>query len=718
MLKTLFQKFWPAIVITIVIFAFFYQLFIPHLSFYTTPDYGRSDALSLSLANKFYYSQELKQNHIPIWNPNIGTGYPTLAEGQTAIFFLPNLILFRLLPFALAFNLTLVLSFILAGWGIYLFTRSLGLTKLASVFAGTVFPLGGFFVFHVQHHNLLQTASLMPWLFWQIEEFLKTKKYKNLLYFSLLLSQQFMAGFPQITFYSLVGISLYLGLKHFLEEKKSSIIYILITLAIFLGISLAAIQIGPSYEFLQNSSKSSDPKQILEQFPYITKNLLQFLDPFILGSPKNGSYPTWTPGKWGIFWESQGYVGILPLALATAIIIAVSIKKLKIRSKIFVFACLLLVTIMLSLGRESPTHVLYSIPPLSYFRVPSRFLLISQFSLVILAAYFVNKIKNQLFVFAIITFSVISLYVRTTNYNPLEKASEVLEDPQTAAFLKIQEVENIIPIGSMSDWNNIFLKHGWENNLDYYKGARNYLDQNSNLIYGVKNAFAYESMQTKRYSTKNSILLSGTTLKNNTILLSDPAKKVINSDNVSHVIATKDINDPDFEKIYESQAENITYKVYKNKNKVQKYFLTGNYLVAKNIPQIVSALNSDAIDTQKGVILEEDPGQIFENTDNYQISELVNKPTHQKLQIRSQEPALLVANESYYPGWIAKIDGTKTKLFAANINSRAVVIPTVNHVVEFIYESKTIAYSAAISAFALLATLFAILKIGKHKIKN
>src|SRR3989344_2689339 len=126
----LLLKFWPAIVITFVIFAFHIRLFLPEPSIYITPNYGRSNAWNLSIANKFYYAQELKKNRIPIWNPHIGTGYPTLAEGQTAIFFLPNLIFFRTLPFVWAYNLTLVLSFLIAGWGIYMFCRSLGLSKL------------------------------------------------------------------------------------------------------------------------------------------------------------------------------------------------------------------------------------------------------------------------------------------------------------------------------------------------------------------------------------------------------------------------------------------------------------------------------------------------------------------------------------------------------------------------------------------------------------
>src|SRR3990167_8269344 len=154
-MRRILGKIWPFLAMMIVIFAFFYRLFIPEPSIIVTPDYGRSDAWHLSIANKFYYAQELSKNRIPIWNPHIGTGYPTLAEGQTAIFFLPNLVFFRFLPFVWAYNLTLVLSFLLAGWGIYMFCRSLGLNKMASTYAGTIFPLGGFFVFHVQHHNLL-----------------------------------------------------------------------------------------------------------------------------------------------------------------------------------------------------------------------------------------------------------------------------------------------------------------------------------------------------------------------------------------------------------------------------------------------------------------------------------------------------------------------------------------------------------------------------------
>ena len=232
MIRKLLETHWPVLVITIVIFAFFYRLFIPEPSIIVTPDYGRSDAWHLSIANKYYYAQELKKNRIPIWNPDIGMGFPTLAEGQTGIFFLPNLVLFRFLPFVYAYNLNIVLTFILAAFGTYLFCRSLGLNKLASMYGGLIFALGGFLVVHVQHLHLIQTAAILPWLFWTTHEFLKEHKIFFLLALSFLISQQVFAGFPQLTFYSLVALFVYLFFQT-LKDKMKIKLWIVFSVLIF-----------------------------------------------------------------------------------------------------------------------------------------------------------------------------------------------------------------------------------------------------------------------------------------------------------------------------------------------------------------------------------------------------------------------------------------------------------------------------------------------------
>ena len=205
MISRFLKNYWPVIAIVIVIFAFLSNLFFPKLSLFVIPDYGRSDSWSLSIADSFYYAHQLKKNNLPIWNPHIGKGFPTFAEGQTGELFPPNLVFFRLLPFALAYNLTLAFTLITAALGTYFFCRSLKLKKLTSTFAGLVFSLGGFFVFHLQHHALIETASLLPWVFWATNEFIKTGRIKFLLSVSMASALQFTAGFPQLAFYTQVS---------------------------------------------------------------------------------------------------------------------------------------------------------------------------------------------------------------------------------------------------------------------------------------------------------------------------------------------------------------------------------------------------------------------------------------------------------------------------------------------------------------------------------
>ena len=100
-------------------------------------------------------------------------------------------------------------------------------------------------------------------------------------------------------------------------------------LVVIFGFLISAVQVLPTAELLKLSSRQGDPRQVLSQFPYKPANLLQFLNPFILGSPKDATYPRWVPGKWGIFWENTAYVGILPLALALTVIVRSLLKRTK-----------------------------------------------------------------------------------------------------------------------------------------------------------------------------------------------------------------------------------------------------------------------------------------------------------------------------------------------------------------------------------------------------
>ncbi|OGE00704.1 hypothetical protein A3J17_04075 [Candidatus Curtissbacteria bacterium RIFCSPLOWO2_02_FULL_40_11] len=718
MIKKILEKWWPLIVITGVIFAFHIRLFLPEPSIYITPDYGRSDAWHLSIANKFYYAQELKKNRIPIWNPHIGTGYPTLAEGQTAIFFLPNLIFFRTLPFVWAYNLTLVLSFLIAGWGIYMFCRSLGLSKLSSTYAGTIFPLGGFFVFHVQHHNLLQTATLLPWLFWATNEFLEKRKVIFLLALSFIISQQIFAGFPQLTFYSLVALVVFLILKTF--TKKNWLIKSLtpILISIIFGFSIGAVQVIPQYEFLNVSARQISPENILTRFPYTFKNILQFLNPFILGSPKDGTFPRWVPGSWGIFWENVAYVGIFPLIFALVAIILTFRKKFNQKIAVIIFLFLLLLSLLLALGTLSPLQTVFSLPPFSIFRVPSRFLLITQFSIVVLSAIFIHKtINKRSILIPIILISLLNVFIVFINYNPTGNAKEWFKKPSTSNYLENNGAERIYSIGQSEQWNQEFIFNGWQNNTDYYHFARNSLDQNSNLIFDIDQFASYESMTAERAEIFKQIVNSGINKTDNKIEVSEKSAQLLASSNVTHLISPLEINSPLLKKVQEYKQD-IKQKFIVSALKLapQQYFMTQNYRVAQIKSDVVNNLMDPDFNPLEEIVLEKDINLSEPLVNKWTIITRKEIPNAISFEINSDGEGLFVLTESYYPGWKAFTDEIEVEVLAANINSKAVVIPKGTHLLEFKYDPKSIRLGTTITSLGLIIFIFFFLKFRKFQI--
>lgn len=716
MIKQFLNNSWPLLVIALVIFVFNSRLFIPHISFYIPPDYGRSDAWNLSIANKYYYSQQLKLNKLPIWNPAIGTGFPTLAEGQTGIFFLPNIVLFRFLPFAIAYNINLIFAFYFAAIGIYLFARSIAFSKFASTYAAILFSLGGFFVVHVQHLNLIQTASLMPWLFWSINKFINTNNRLYLTLFAVILSQQIFAGFPQLVFYSLVSLSIYLLIKIFIYkmiERKKIVAILLFTL---LGLCLAAIQLLPTYELLKVSGRSYTGAYILEQFPYTYKNLLQFLNPFILGSPKDGSYARWSPNAWGIFWESIAYIGVIPLLLILSSFFFKHRKK-KVTKTFWVFVILGALSLMLSLGKYSPTHPIFSVPPFNTFRVPSRFLLITQFSLALLAAGLLTRFKRKYIIWIIIFISTADLFYYFYNYNPIYEAKKWLHPPKTAEIID-SDFGRILSVGQGENWNKHFLKEGWINNNDYYFIARNSLDQNSNLIFSKSQLAAYESLLPKRLKIFTDAIYDGFTASENKSVLSDKSARMLTASNLYAMITTKNLVNDNFEKIYEYKPTiDDKFNVYKNKNKPLHTYIITDYIVATSINDIETLAKDSTFDPQQKSILESDPHMNKDAVANNWTTKIINSAENQiSISANLDGDGILILADSYYPGWKAYDNERTVEIIPANINQRAVPLKKGSHIVTFKYHPSSLILGAFISLASIVLLLaFSILEYNKSK---
>src|SRR5215208_5639213 len=111
---------------------------------------------------------------LPLWNPYAFSGIPLIGDGQTAMFYPPSW-LFFLLPGSAALNYDVLLQFSIAGIGLFLFARSLGLWRLPAFLGAVAYMFCGFLTARVVHLSILSGAALMPLLFVCVERALNTR---------------------------------------------------------------------------------------------------------------------------------------------------------------------------------------------------------------------------------------------------------------------------------------------------------------------------------------------------------------------------------------------------------------------------------------------------------------------------------------------------------------------------------------------------------------
>jgi hypothetical protein len=82
-----------------------------------------------------------------------------------------------------------------------------------------------------------------------------------------------------------------------------------------------------------------------------------------------------------------------------------------------------------------------------------------------------------------------------------------------------------------------------------------------------------------------------------------------------------------------------------------------------------------------------------------------DEPTEIHVRVRAARPGYLVLNDTYYPGWTARVDGREVPIEPANAAFRAVRVPPGRHAVSFDYASTAYTSGAAISGAGLLIIL-------------
>lgn len=688
--------------ITAAVVIFFFRLFVPIPQIVATQDLGRSDAWHFSFATKFALGQALHDNTLLTWKHNIGDGFPLLAEGQTGVFYLPNTILFTLFDAVTAYNLIIILAFSMLGIGMYCFIRVIGLSKLAGFFAGITLTFFAYPMLQLPHITLLQATSLMPILLaitvritqygWQPWGYI----------FAFLLSQQIFAGFPQATFLTLVTCGAYIIWRVIITKKIHGLLHICI--AVTLGIGMALAQLLPSWEFLKASTfPRGFSYQTATQFSFPAIDLETLIHPFAIANNKLGIFPPKFLLAGNIPWENTIYMGILPL-----ILLALALLTTRKVGHVKFFAVIAIASLLLAGGRHSPLYLIFTVWPLTLFRVPSRFIWLFSFFLIAISASAIDWLdrnsnqRRKIVILAVILIHATQLMHTWWSYQMFVPAKDWLKAPDVVKHLNAGRV---FTIGEEKVQQEFFATKGWVDIKPYYE-LRNGIAPLSNMLWDVPQHGIYAGRFLLRPTVIDQLLnMQAISIKSGEATMSATAHTLLNIFSVTNVLSFLPLTHLGLEPTYSYTNNGVSLQLYNNPTVLPRARFVTDIITAETVEEVGEIMQDPSFNPKNTAIFEKHeltkdkrvsvfltPSKAKQEFSQPRATITKNLDTTVEIVTTNEQDAILVLADTSYPGWRASVDGKQTHIFTANFTQRAIFVPKGTHTITFVYTPSSLKY--------------------------
>lgn len=320
-----------------------------------------------------------------LWNPDLFCGYPAYADPQVAQWY-PVRLLFGLFG---SFNGFVLAAYVLASFLTFRLVSRLTASRFAGVCAGLIFGMGGFFVSHLGHTNMIHAAAWLPLHILALHELSLRPSSGWFVAAAGAVSCGVLAGHPQIFVYSILLAGAFtvftsaaspLGGARFLALAASSAIA---------GLGLAAVALVPMVELSSRSVRAALPFVWFVSFSLPLEQLPAVLFPALFGGMPPSIYQVPYLGKEALG-EITAWVGIAPLLLAALSLILPTRKRV-----VFFWFAAALVSLVLATGSATPLPLLlYQVPILNKFRAQGRHILELSMAIAILAGYGIAALEQ------------------------------------------------------------------------------------------------------------------------------------------------------------------------------------------------------------------------------------------------------------------------------------------------------------------------------------
>jgi hypothetical protein len=719
------------------------------------PLFGSDFVLYFYPVKKFIRDYVLSHGTIPLWNPYQFSGTPLIANIQASMFY-PLGFLFYLMPTQQAFGYTIIIHWALGAIFMYAFVRSLRISRSGAFIAALIFDYNGFFVAHLYagHLTFVQNYIWIPLILFFVYRFIDTTDFRWALCAGLSLGIQILGGFPQIAFYTILTI---LALTVFyttisLKARRAKDVVIIglgLAVVVCIGFSVAAVQLLPSLEFTRLSGRAGGVSYWFATFDSLhPKKLISFLIPDFFGNLVDGTY--WLISKGWTFWETCGYVGILPLCFIFASV--PSTRQLR-RTRYF-FTGLIIVALLLALGKYNPLYPLvYKLPGFNSFRIPAQILFLYVFAVAVLSGIALNHMQQSslkltksltaflvlggfVFLFLMITIQFFSYdffyhLFKTFAEEPIDLASiEAVADKigfavnrsallffAAVLLLTLYHKKRIskplfnvlvmtMIISDLGLYSAQFVKsHEFITSKEQQEVINQLQDEleaggtltsnsifrpNDGLLYRFPSIGGYDPLILKRY-----------------ILYLQASQQLPPE---RHVLGTSFVKDHShkFLKMLHLKRAVWGKGVATLDDFVPRAIVVGKAIV-KPAEEVLDFMMTDAFDPLRIVVLEPESEQFMlpdAEADSLEGFCSIVHYDHENIRIMTSanQACYLVLSEIFYPGWKAKIDGNEAPILCGNYIFRVIPLEHGEHEVELRFVSRPFRIGAIISLLTLICS--------------
>ena len=349
--------------------------------------YVLNDLVNFHIPMRMFYQSCLDSGESFLWFSNIFCGYYIHGEGQVGMYHPLHLLLYYCLPLSTAFNIELFIHYPFMFCGTYLLLKKWDIPCHGALFCALIFTFSGFNLLHIIHINAVAIIAHIPWQLLCIHLILRNEsspRHKTYAVAGLiaLTSSQLLLGHPQSVVFSLVVEIFYVLCCLRSSDKKYAAV---IVVAKLLAVAVAAIQLLPTWDVLQQSLRSNTTAS------YAVIGSLQWRDLLLLFAPFTPVLPEGVVVRHAYGVYSNGhefalYCGSTTLLLIGWLFIRYSHLVKPQKRLVNIFAALMVLSIVLATGKHSFVYYLYQhIPIIGKLKYPVRYIAITHFSMAILA---------------------------------------------------------------------------------------------------------------------------------------------------------------------------------------------------------------------------------------------------------------------------------------------------------------------------------------------